>query len=353
MQISPGLRFTGFVRRLRIQSGSTAGKDVPALKWINNRPLRGAGNSRGSMKKKIVSWALIVMALCLALTALADSPLYLFYDAVIELLFDTQNVTVTGHAEFSLDGERFKTADLGYVQDYTNSMLDLKLLTPRRYAPEKPDRESGYTVVANGENVYVMEVIYPGVFKTGSTSAQSTILRKSVQMGLVTDVIRLLADRADVLFGADAITVQLCETGGKELRIRLGEDVPEPVDTALNLLYQFAAKRYFDTDYDQISERMMVPMDNAVTVVQGILWNTKSISLKKADVSVIRSDAGNLERITGKVSLNLNTGKDGTRQLDMTFRMDVSELDGSYVDQFDPEAYGVRLAEGYSMPAVP
>jgi len=82
------------------------------------------------MKKIIVSILLIVMALCLTLTAFADSSLRLFYDSAMELLFETQNVTLTGHAEFSLDGERFKTADLKYIQCYNNSLLQYHLLTP-------------------------------------------------------------------------------------------------------------------------------------------------------------------------------------------------------------------------------
>lgn len=173
------------------------------------------------MKKIIVSILLIVMALCLTLTAFADSSLRLFYDSAMELLFETQNVTLTGHAEFSLDGERFKTADLKYIQCYNNSLLQYHLLTPRRDGSEGPDRESGYTIIANTENVYVMEVIHPGIYKTGSTYAQSTILRKTVQMNLITDMIRILIDQADTLLGTDAITIQPCETGGKELGLNL------------------------------------------------------------------------------------------------------------------------------------
>ena len=108
--------------------------------------------------------------------ATAEDSLMLFYDAGMELMFETSNVTLDGHAEFSLDGERFKTADLHYIQNYTNSLYQLKLLTPRRDGTQ-PDRESGYTIIANGEYVYVIEVIYPGVYKTGTTAAQSTILR--------------------------------------------------------------------------------------------------------------------------------------------------------------------------------
>ena len=304
----------------------------------------------GMMKKRAVSLALIVMILCLPFAALAEDSLRLFFDSATDLLLNTRNVTLNGHAEFSLDGERFKTAELCYVQDDTNSLLQLNLRTPRRNGSSKPDRESGYTVIANGENVYVMEVIYPGVYKTGSGYAQSTVLRNTVQMHLMTDVIRMLAAQADTLPGTDAVTVRPGAAGGKELRIQLGEDVPDLVNTALNLVYQFAAKRYFGMDYDQLSEWAMGPMDNAVTVMQGILWNTKSISLKQADISAVRDDAGRLEQVKGAVALYLNTGRDGTRQLDLSFRLDASDFGGSRVDRFDPEAYGVRLADGYSLP---
>ena len=118
------------------------------------------------MKKIVAVLLSIIMVLILTMTALADNELRIFYDSVTNLLFETNNVTLTGHAEFSLDGKRFKTADLNYIQDYTNSYYQLKLLTPRRDGSHEPDRESGYTIIANGENVYVMEVIYPGVYKT-------------------------------------------------------------------------------------------------------------------------------------------------------------------------------------------
>ena len=134
------------------------------------------------MKRFAATILSIILILSLTMTALADSSTDLFYDSVMELLFQTNNVTLNGQAEFLLDGERFKTAELRYIQDYTNSLYQLNLHTPRRNGSQSPDRESGYTIIANGEKVYVMEVIYPGVYKTGTTYAQSTILRKSVQV---------------------------------------------------------------------------------------------------------------------------------------------------------------------------
>ena len=65
------------------------------------------------------------------LTAAAESSLTPFIDAAERLAFDTHNVTITGKADFLLDGERFKTAEITYVQDGENSFWQEKLLTPR------------------------------------------------------------------------------------------------------------------------------------------------------------------------------------------------------------------------------
>ncbi len=301
------------------------------------------------MKKWIAVLLSALLAFTFLVPALAENQLRFFYDAAMNLLFETSNVTLKGHAEFSLDGNRFKTADLNYIQDYTNSFYQLKLLTPRRDGSHEPDRESGYTIIANGEKVYVMEVFYPGVYKTGTMYAQSTILRKSVQMSLMTDMVSVLAEQTDLLLNGQTFTVQSDGQGGKELTIALNEDVPDLVNTSLNVFYQFIAKRYFDTDYDKVNAQDMSLMENYPTVSQGILRATKSVSLKQADVTVQANGQGLPERISGDVTLLLNTGRDGTKELGITFCLDVSDIDGSLVEKFDPSVYGVELADG-SMP---
>lgn len=299
------------------------------------------------MKKWIALLLSTVLVFTVLVTALAENQLRFFYDAAMNLLFETNNVTLTGHAEFFLDGKRFKTADLNYIQDYTNSNYQLKLLTPRRDGSHEPDRESGYTIIANGENVYVMEVIYPGVYKTGSTYAQNTILRKSVQMNLMTNVLSVLMDQTNLLLGEQAFTVQPDGQGGRELTITIKENVPDLVNTALNIFYQFVAKRYFDTDYDKVKEQDMALMENYLTVSQGILSATKSVSLKQINVTVQANGHGLLERVSGDITLLLDTGRDGIRELGITFYLTVSDIDGSHVEKFDPSAYGVKLAKGY------
>ncbi len=306
------------------------------------------------MKKWIAFLTFVMMISMAAFTGAeetgvpAEGAVMRFYDAATELLFETENVTLSGKAVFSLDGERFKSAEIRYVQDGRNSLLQLDLLTPRRDGSGRPDRESGYTVIANGELVYVTEVINPGVYKTGTTFTQNTILRKSVQMELMANLMGMLAKEAETLLGKDAVTILPDETAGLELRITLDRDVPEMVNTSANLFYQFIARRYFETDYDTVSERYMGPMENYLTVTQGILECTKSLSVEKAEITMKLDDQGFLKQVSGDVSLMLVTGKDGIRRLDFVFSLDVSNRGSSHVDDFDPDAYGVVLADGYA-----
>ena len=301
-----------------------------------------------TMKKWIAALLSVLLVFTFAAAALAENQLRFFADGAMKLLFETGNVTLTGQAEFSLDGYRFKTAELTYMQDDTNSFYQLHLLTPRRDGLDGPDRESGYTVIANGEKVFVMEVFYPGMYKTGTTGAQSTILRKSVQMGLMTEVLSVLVDQADALAGEQAFTVQPDGQGGSTLTVALGDDVPDLVNAALNIFYQFAAKRYFETDYDRMNERDMARMEHYMTVAQGILGATKSVSLKQANMTLQADENGVPKQGSGEITLLLDTARDGTRELGMTFRLEVSDLGGSHVEKFDPEAYGVKYWNGYT-----
>jgi len=109
---------------------------------------------------------------------------------------------------------------------------------------------------------------------------------------------------------------------------------------------QFVAKRYFNTDYDQISERYMAPMENYITVTQAILGSTRYMFLNQADITLKRDARGNFESADGKVSIELNVGYDGKRMLDLSFRLDASDFGGSKVPQFNPNDYGVKLENG-------
>ena len=74
---------------------------------------------------------LLILSLCFS--AHAESTVVSLIDAAEKLAFETDNVTITGKAEFLLDGKRFKTAEITYLQDGENSFWQEKLLTPRAW----------------------------------------------------------------------------------------------------------------------------------------------------------------------------------------------------------------------------
>ena len=289
---------------------------------------------------------LLVLTLLLSsvlLPASAESSLRPLYDAAYDLFLDTSNVTLTGQAEFFLDGERFKTATSTYQQDGARSCWQLQLLTPRE---GQEDRESGFTIIADGEYVFVMEAVYPGLYKDGTMNEQTTVFRKSLQQAALTDLIRLLVDQADTLLPEGSVSVLQEDASGTEVRVQLDDSVPEIIDTALNLVIQYAARRYFVTDYDQLDDQMTYSMENFPTVTQGILYATRYYALDAADVTMKLDADGELSQVTGSLAVRLNTGADGTRLLETSFQLNVSDREATRVAPFDPEAYHVTMRDG-------
>ena len=260
-----------------------------------------------------------------------------------ELLFETENVTMTGQVNFSLDGAWFKTADAEYIQDGEDSLWKLILTSPRA---EGGERVNGFTVVANGERIFAMEVYHPGTFRTGTDSAQSTILRRTVQMDLMVSLVKTLLEQPDLLQGSGTVESVGAEDGGKEIRIRAGGDVPALVNSGLNVLAQYAAKRYFATDYEHVQAQHMMPLEYYITVTQGILAATKSLALKEADLLFTLDEKGQLEGVSGKIAVVLTTGQDGEKTLDVSLDIGVSGRGESIVKEFNPADYGVEKPDG-------
>lgn len=290
--------------------------------------------------KKLTALLLALLMILPAAAPAEESPAAKAFDAVYGLFFGTDNVTIHAEAVFSMDGERFKTARTDYIQDGDRSLWQLQYLTPRADGTEK---ESGWTIIANAESVFVMEVLHPGTYRAGTGPAQKSILRESVQTALLAQMLRALAARADSLLGADAVTA-----GSGEFRLRLDGNVPEELRRMLDLAVQTAARRYFSVDYDRISAPMMTFISSYPTVTEGILHSTKAYLLRGADVSVRTDDEGRVLEISGSASLDLETGREGTHLLEVSFRLEASDYGSSMVRTFDPEDYGVRLQDSAS-----
>ena len=74
--------------------------------------------------KRMIALAVTILMIFASVSAQGETPLRLMYDSIFSLLLDTDNVTLAGHAEFFLDGERFKTADAKYIQDGNSSFWE-------------------------------------------------------------------------------------------------------------------------------------------------------------------------------------------------------------------------------------
>ena len=294
------------------------------------------------MKRTFLIFLTIILVTAFTACALAEKPLTALCDAAEELLFDTSNVTITGDAQFTLDGEWFKSAAVNYVQDGDRSFWDLKLTSPKQDGTE---RHNGYTVIADGSRIYVMEVYRPGIYKTGTGTPQSTLLRNSIQLDLMKELIRTIAGQMEAATENSVVLIQE-DSDGTGVRIGIRENVPPAVNLALNVFEQYLARRYFHFDYDQVSERQMIPMASYLTVTEGILACTKSIEMKHADIEIRKDRNGQPEKISGDVSVLLHTAKDGERTVGISFQAEISDRGKSHVGTFSPADYDVRLAEG-------
>ena len=100
--------------------------------------------------KKLFFFFFSLLPVFAALTsALAEeSALRLFFDNLTEVLLDIDNGTVSGTAEFSLDGEWFKSVDTVYKQCGYRSSWKLDLLSP---LPDGEKKASGWTILADEE----------------------------------------------------------------------------------------------------------------------------------------------------------------------------------------------------------
>ena len=304
--------------------------------WVISKEVQNA------MKKGLLFILSIALIFSAGTGAKAEMPLTAICDSADVLLFKTSNVTITGEAVFSMDGERFKTAGIKYIQDGDRSLWELKLSSPRADGRE---RENGYTVIADGSRIYVMEVYRPGVYKTGTATPQSTLLRKSIQLDLLRDLVRMVAAQMEIPADNNAVTIEE-NREGSDIRIIAEEDVTPIVNMTLNLLAQYCARRYFHMDYDQISELQMIPMSAYLTVTESIIACTKFIALKHADINIQKDQNGQPENISGDVSILLNTAKDGEHTVNITFLAEISDRGESHVGTFSPAEYNVRLAEG-------
>ena len=314
------------------------------------------------MKMKKISLILttLVLAAVLGASAAPDGALGGIYDAGRALLFETDNVTLTGNAVFSCDGERFKTVEAKYVQDGYDSLWQYDLYTPRepddvRYG--SGDRKSGFTVIGNAEtngtDLYVLDNVYPGTYRSGYEDRQDSLVRRSARLDQLVSLAGIVIRQAEPLLGADAVTVLTDNDAGKTVRIRLDEgNISELVNGVFNLCAQSVVSHMFKpVDFESI------PYDHYSdwgTLADELAVYAERYSLAGADITVTVDGNGRLRSVKGTIAADVQiAGKmqygfdrvlaAGSRpRIDVSFDVGVSAYGTSHVDRFDPQKAGVK-----------
>ena len=281
----------------------------------------------------------LVFALGAAAAEEADTSFVTWFDAWEHLFFGTRNVTLDGSAEFMLDGEWFKTAKGHYVQDGMDSFWKLDLSTPRKNGAIQ---ETGFTIISNAGTIFVMEPYTPGIYRTGSDMPQSTVLRNSVQTQQLVGLARTISGPLVPTLGD---SLRITDT---ELRLSLNaKSTPPMLNSLFNVIAQYAVKRFFGVDYDFVEIDYNDIYNVWMTPAQQIIHSSGDISLQEAEIRMTLKD-GLPDTAEAKFTLGVTFTDGTTHQLSVSFSGNVSGYGESHVDTFDPEAYGVVPANGYT-----
>ena len=250
------------------------------------------------MKRLLTLVTALVMILTLAAAALAEGNNVLLQvaDDCDKLLFSTDNVTLKGNMEFSFDGNWSKTIDGVYQQEGYDAYCDLKVKRPKKDGSVK---NSGYTIFDDDGAVRVVEVVYPGTYKTAGSIKNNTILRSSARTDLVMGAFRMLAGMADVFA---EVTVGTAENGGKTIHMKLNGNSTEIVNTGLMMLMQFAGDRFLRMNSDEYKSQTG-KIGDYVSIARGVLATTQSMSIQNAEMTLKVNDKGELEAAEGSASV--------------------------------------------------
>lgn len=195
--------------------------------------------------KRIV--ALILAFTLLATCALAESAVGKLFDAAVDLAYDTHNVTLTAKADFTWDGESFKTMRASYKQDDFNSLLDYMLDTPK---PDGTVYTGGYTVLGLGRNVYANETYWGNYYYDSAQVESDTVLTSNAKVRYMLGLARTLAVTAEGL----GVSVMDVNDAGTEYHFEVG-DLPAYIDDAVFYLvsdytYDHYYRSFFNEKYE-------------------------------------------------------------------------------------------------------
>ena len=291
------------------------------------------------MKKIIAAVLALTLILSLACSAPAEGRISSLMESLHSLLFSTINVTISGEAVFSLDGERFKTAEILYKQAGEDSHWQLDLKTPRRY---RADQETGFTIIANGEKLYVMEHYRPGTYTTGSDQPNSTVISQSTHADLLYSLFLSAADEMEALLPDSALIFPETDEDGLVAEFSLSEETtPALVNASLNLAADFFLRRFMGVNYDSVRNWGQGHPEDYTTVTQAVLYSTDSFVLGDTSVSVTEDAKGRITGASGTVTALLSSEEFSRTPLEISFHLTVSDYGATEVRPFVPDDFGV------------
>lgn len=297
------------------------------------------------MKLKRICGMLLVMILCWT-AAYADTNAVQVYDAVVDLLTETTNVTLNGNATFSLDGKQFKYVDTSYVQDGLNSKWVLDLTSTRADGRMK---KSGFTVIANNRYKYAIEVFDPSECKIVECDPQSVILRSSVALTQLISLGRALVEQIPEWSEKE---FSRKDDGSMSIHVSK-EQIPGAVNHLLSLGVLMAVQRTMNI----VDDSIMTPVyplevatfeDSAVstTPTRAIISNTEEYELTDLSAEIKMDKNGRLTDVSGTARFVLHTFQDGEHELEITFEGKTFDYGNSTVPAFDPAEYGFDPKDG-------
>ena len=299
-----------------------------------------------SKKRMFLTLLSFTLIGALACAAFAEGKLLTIWNAGSELLFDTSNVSLMGHATFTYDGEVFKTFDGRYRQDDASSYMQVMLDTPME---DGTTYTGGYTVVANNGVSYAIETQRPQYYVSSSTSSSPSILTNTAMRTSLMRFGGLLLDLMEDRMGENITETQ--NENGTQYQITLAPgQTPEIAGAAMTMLLQLYAKEYLYMNHFENTTLSSEPVDYVYTADYDKLFATE---YEKAYNEPLPEDFyANLYDETGKLTVLGNRYQDVSAKLgdvitkaEQTYAEGVAvvENDGSitHYDTYDQYLIGV------------
>jgi len=195
------------------------------------------------MKRKCVMLLSLLLAIVFAFSALAEDAWTELYGMGYDLLLNTDNVTIEASAEFTYDGQLFKTFQGSYVQDGYNSKMDVALTTPLRNGGTYT---GSYCVVANGDQVYEMRSDVPGEYLPLKKPAANTVLSNDGMTALLTQLGGVAAQVAVIGLHDAAEVIQAKSRTDYHISLT-AEKTPEILNRALTMAAKEIIGEYFSS----------------------------------------------------------------------------------------------------------